>query len=100
MVMAMAMDDSGLSGELVITVGAAVGIENIKGHSLKLYPNPAVNELNVITEAGSTVSIYNSVGVRMDQFEVNSTEYRIDISDYPSGIYFVKNGDAVAKFVK
>jgi hypothetical protein len=100
MVKAMAKDDSKVYGmyELEITFG--VGVEDKSVSTLKVYPNPAVDVLNVVSEPNSTVAIYNSVGAKMDEAFVSTSEHRFNISSYPAGVYFVRNGKAIAKFVK
>ncbi len=99
-VVGTAMDDSGEKDVLDVIVGAT-GISQKSVSSLKLYPNPAVNELNVVlTSENSTVSIYNAMGQKMDQVVVTGSEYKFDISSYAAGIYFVKTGTSIAKFIK
>ncbi len=99
-VVATAKDDSGVTGVMDVTVGV-VGISQQSVETLRLYPNPAVNELNVVlTSENTSVSIYNAVGQRMEQLVVSGTEYKFDISSYAAGIYFVKTETAIAKFVK
>ncbi len=99
-VVAMAKDDSGVTEVMDVTIGGT-GISQQSVTTLKVYPNPAVNELNVVlTSENSTVSIYNSVGQKMDQVLVSGSEYKFDISNYTAGIYFVKAGTSIAKFVK
>ena len=100
-VVATAKDDSGVSGEMDVTVGGSVGIDQKSVETLKVYPNPAVNELNVVLSSeNTTVSIYNSVGQKIEQVVVSGMEYKFDISSYAAGIYFVKTGASIAKFVK
>jgi uncharacterized protein YjdB len=100
-VMAMASDDSEVFGTLNVEVTWGIGVEQHRVNTLKLYPNPAVNELNIVlSEENSTVSIYNSVGQRVKEIVVSGNEYRLDISSYERGIYFVKSGNLVAKFIK
>jgi len=100
-VIATASDDSEVYGLLEVEVTWPEGVEQHRVNTLKLYPNPAVNELNIVlAEENSTVSIYNSVGQRVDVVHVSGTEYRLDISSYERGIYFVRSGDLVAKFIK
>jgi hypothetical protein len=100
-IMAKTIDDSNVYGsfDLEIRVVGAVSSKTVQ--SLKVYPNPAINELNIVLpqEAGS-VSIFNSVGARMDEISVGSDVVSVDISNYPSGIYFVRSGHLVSKFVK
>lgn len=99
-VVALAYDDSGVEGVLDVTIGST-GISQKEVSTLKVYPNPAVNELTVELETGDgTVSIYNSVGQKMDQVVVSGNMYKFDISSYAAGIYFVKTETSVAKFIK
>ncbi len=99
-VVASAKDDSDVTGVMDVTVGVT-GISQKSVETLKVYPNPAVNELNVVLNAeNATVSIYNSVGQKMAQVVVSGSEYKFDISGYAAGIYFVKTGTSIAKFVK
>ena len=68
--------------------------------SLKVYPNPANDYLNVEGEMTS-IEIYNTVGQRMMTKQVNS-DTKIDLSGLNNGIYFLRvynNGEmAVRKF--
>jgi hypothetical protein len=100
-VIASAVDDSGIKGMREVKVSWPEGISQHSVNSLKVYPNPAVNELNVVlTKVNTVVSIYNSVGQKMDEVNVAGLEHRFDISSYAQGIYFVKTNDAIAKFIK
>ncbi len=76
-------------------------ISQNKLNTLKVYPNPAVNELNVVlTSENSTVTVYNSLGMIVDEVTVTGNTHKFDVSSYASGIYFVKTVDSVAKFIK
>jgi hypothetical protein len=101
-VYAMATDDSGIMGSLEVTLkGSSVGIEEQVMHSLKVYPNPAVDMLNVeYANDNSIVSIYNSIGVKMEEAFVYGGRHVFDVSRYPSGIYFVKSENSVVRFIK
>ena len=69
--------------------------------AFKVYPNPADTKLHVeFSSANTTVAIYNSVGIRMDEEVVFGTHHVFDVSRYPRGLYFVKANDMVVKFVK
>ncbi|MFH0756584.1 MAG: Ig-like domain-containing protein [Bacteroidota bacterium] len=100
-VVASAKDDSYITGERLITVTWPLGVPEQSVNTLGIYPNPAVSELNVVlTRENSTVSIYNSLGMKMDEVLVSGTEHRFDISAYAAGIYFVRTEGAVSRFVK
>ncbi len=101
MVYAMAKDDSKVMGSVQVDIGFSEGVARHRVNTLKVYPNPAVNELNVVlTRENSMVAIYNSIGLKMEEVTVTGTEHRFNISSYAPGIYFVKTGNTVAKFVK
>ena len=65
--------------------------------ALKVYPNPASADLNIILTtvkvASSNIIVYNAQGQVMNEIEINSNsgswKYTIDISDYAPGVYAV-----------
>ena len=61
-------------------------------NNLKIYPNPANDyiKLSAVGYQLSAVKIYNHLGILVEEFEVNSNEIEINISNYNSGIYFVE----------
>ena len=83
---------------------------DIKNHEYKLtvWPNPAINELNVKCSElrdESQLEIYNVLGeFILKKQSVNAKTQSIDISQLSWGIYFVKvitdKGICIAKFVK
>ena len=55
-----AVDESNARGKLEVTIGWPAGISPARTNTLKVYPNPASNELNIVLEReNSTISIYN-----------------------------------------
>ena len=101
MVIASASDDSNVKGTFDVVVGYPLGAPQLRMQTLNIYPNPAVDEINVVLSVeNNTVAIYSSVGKLMEKVLVAGTEYKFDISHYPSGIYFVKTGNEIGKFVK
>jgi len=100
-IMASTIDDSNVFGSFDLEIRIAGAVSNETTQTLKVYPNPAVNELNIVVgNDEATVSIYNSVGMRMTEMIADEDLITIDISSYASGVYFVKTGNLVAKFVK
>jgi len=83
--------------DLALTTSAAMP----EMASFKVYPNPAVRNLTVELNAPNTrVTIYNSLGVKMEEALVPGTRHTFDVSSYTKGLYFVKAGNVVVKFLK
>jgi len=86
-----------------------VGINNLEISNFNIYPNPATNDLTVITDNSSSLSnieILNSIGQTIYSSIIPKGQDRlnVDLTGYLTGTYFVKiqNAEAVVvkKFVK
>ncbi|MCX6182085.1 MAG: T9SS type A sorting domain-containing protein [Bacteroidetes bacterium] len=68
-----------------------------------VYPNPVSHQL-IVSNAGKieSVLLFNSIGQTMafSEFSVENTQMQIDMSQYPSGIYFIQINNQMKKFVK
>ncbi len=74
-----------------ITVEVATGIENPISENVKLYPNPANNQLNFENISGfETITISNIIGQTVLKSSINSNSHTLDISGLEQGTYFVK----------
>ena len=80
---------------------------NERDYNLKVYPNPAENEIIIEkTQLNSyeTLSVYSSEGKMMLKRNFCGTVNKIDISIWSKGIYLIKTGDRekseVYKFIK
>ena len=64
-----------------------------------LFPNPARDFVRVSTVNGqqSTVRVYNTLGMLVEEIEMNSEEIEINTASYNNGVYFVRvdNGSSV-----
>ena len=69
---------------------------------IKIYPNPANNEL--IISAGVTITsinIFNTKGEEVFKHTYNSEKISVDMDGLPSGMYLIKvNGEYAGKVVK
>jgi hypothetical protein len=94
--------DGSFTAVCEVTVSPPTGISNISEPRILAYPNPAGNELYISSLIpDSKLTIYNSLGRKMEEVIIKGTEARFDVSNYAKGIYFVKvNNDSVVKFVK
>jgi hypothetical protein len=87
--------------EDVSVIAAYEGTDAVDEHSqnLTLYPNPANDFVTLGGEALGTVRVYNALGQKVDEFEANGSELRINTTDYENGVYFVKSDENTLKFV-
>ena len=67
--------------------------------STTLFPNPANDFVTLNGENLGTVCIYNVLGQKVDEFEANGNELRINTTGYESGMYFVKTDETTLRFV-
>ena len=64
-----------------------------QNNEIRIYPNPVSNVLFVQTQGiiGGNYSIYNEIGQRIEDGDLNSLQkISIDVSSFSSGIYFVR----------
>lgn len=65
-----------------------------------VYPNPANDFVTVSGEGLNTVSVFNALGQKVDEFAGEGTQCKISTGNYENGIYFVKvNNGAAVRFV-
>jgi len=65
----------------------------LEQNTITVYPNPTAQYVNIrIGEIGfdDAYSIYDISGKKVIQGNINSTLTKVDLSEYPSGIYLVK----------
>ena len=59
-------------------------------NSLKLYPNPTANVLNVEGEGMSSIEVYNAIGQRVMMQEVNGNKAQLNTESMNNGMYFIR----------
>lgn len=80
-----------------------VGIEEgFKDEETKLFPNPGSDyiRLQLKSKPKYKLRIYNMYGKIMDVISSEGVECYINISNYPSGEYFVRNEFTTYRFIK
>lgn len=73
------------------------GIESVNKPNTTIYPNPANDFIRIKNSSSNTAIIYNIQGM-MRKVEV-SAEGKIDIRSFSPGLYFIKQGEHISKFV-
>ena len=66
---------------------------------LTLYPNPANDFATLKGEDLGLVQVFNILGQKVDESEANGTELNINTSSYENGIYVVKAGVKILRFL-
>jgi WD40 repeat protein len=83
--------------------------ENVDYSAINVYPNPASDYIEIslnkglkpLVQYGVDIQIFDMLGVIVLSVEQTSPSiHKIDISNLAPGIYFIKIGNRVAKFVK
>ncbi|MGE0078353.1 MAG: endonuclease [Bacteroidales bacterium] len=74
------------------TVSPSSGIDDVSTKSIRMYPNPFNDYLNIKTDNSgtTTVSITNIIGTAISQFNFNEDNYRLNTNNLKSGIYIIK----------
>lgn len=71
--------------------------------SFSISPNPATTtiQIHLSSNQQTTLAIFNLLGEIMREEKISGGESRIDVSDLPSGIYFMKTEkEMIGKFAK
>jgi hypothetical protein len=88
--------------KLSIKAGTSKNAENIISDAIKVYPNPTNDYLKIQGFEDLNIKsaeIYDVTGKNHQVVDVSNFQ-KIDVSQLPSGTYFLKIGDIVKKFVK
>ena len=99
------------NNSLLYNLDLPTGINEQTNTNFLIYPNPSTDiiTLNCKSSNGfeiSSIVIYDIMGVKIDMTEFNIIQVhsengiRIDASKLNTGVYFVKIGDRIEKFVK
>ncbi|MCB8995347.1 MAG: DUF4957 domain-containing protein [Bacteroidales bacterium] len=78
-----------------------VAVSNSLVSDINVYPNPASDILYIKSKGLSSISIYNSLGVRVKVVTQPENVTSVNISELVPGLYFVKTNDPalVSKFI-
>ena len=89
------------SCEALVTVEAGLSLSNNLFDNLLVYPNPSSDLIYLNTNFSLDYTIYNSIGQKIYD---GKTDYEIDISELPSGVYYFRfskdNQSTIRKVIK
>ena len=78
----------------------ATGVGENEQSNMYVYPNPAKESIRIVgLDTNTQVEIYNSLGELVKIMSVSS-EQEIGIRDLASGLYLVRCGNVMLRFVK
>ena len=68
-----------------------VGVVETMDNTIAIYPNPATDVVNITSDNNiKSITVYNNVGQIVTVENVESNIYRINTSDFETGIYFLQ----------
>ena len=71
----------------------------VSNSAMSLYPNPAVEQLNVTLNQNADIVIYNIMGQNVMNVEGHVGNNSINISSLNAGVYFISAGGDTQKFI-
>jgi len=96
-----------VSGDFITEMTIADGVITFQERNpIKLYPNPATDKITIESNyVNNKIEIYNNLGQNVYSCYSTDLTSEINVSEYPTGIYFVKlsnqNGKVTStKFIK
>ena len=89
----------------IASTNTNVGITLLDGNEPKwnIYPNPSTNEINItIPDAliGEKLMVYDEIGKLILERTLKDLSIQIETSAFARGIYFIKIGNEVMRFVR
>lgn len=97
--------DFGNSSTLNFTANYPLTYEEVHAHDqVNIYPNPSTGNLTIqlpqaMQEEIQTLEFYNVMGQKMKEMKSTGIKTHVDASGWPKGMYYVKAGKMVKKFV-
>lgn len=77
-----------------------VGVNEVSNNThMNIYPNPAVDQLNVVLNQSAEIVVYNLMGQAVKTVEGHAGANSIDLSSINSGVYFISAGSDTQKFI-
>jgi len=84
--------DNNIASNWIVSSNAIVSVEDVKTEQeLNLYPSP-VKDILTIESSGrmNILQLFDSQGILLRNFNVNSGTFSIDMTSYTPGLYILK----------
>ena len=81
----------------ILIENSTVGIEENEASSVRVFPNPATNMINVEAQGYEQYQLVNMLGQTVSSNSLNNGTAQINVSNLSNGVYFVRliNGNNV-----
>ncbi len=96
------MDSSETSFNVKVEQVSSVNDEQVTCSKPFVIPNPSSEFISISNPEGFKIELYNSLGKRINinsSIRYIATLVRVDVSNLPAGVYFVKINNHIQKFV-
>lgn len=91
----------GCESEVEVTVNVLVGVGENELSMTKIYPNPTESDLRIECKGMKEITVFMPNGQCVETISVNEDVYVLDMSDYKSGVYYLRiTGNNSAKVYK
>lgn len=75
-------------------------VEEVSATTFSVYPNPATSSFRFIAENDTMVEVIDMTGRMVMSVNAKAGENTVNVSELSNGVYFVKMGASIVKFVK
>jgi hypothetical protein len=80
--------------EAISNPATTVGVSEIGESTLKVYPNPATNDLNIdYDKAPYNVLLFNSVGILLQSEVAENPLHKMNVGHLNKGLYLIRIQD-------
>jgi len=96
---------AGTFARSIMTIDIAAVITDVEesgsGFTISCFPNPATDHIQISSQPGAEVVIYDLKGAIMDEFRASESSTKLNVANYKPGVYIITiNGDGSRKTMR
>jgi hypothetical protein len=92
---------TGIDPQTGFSEDCILGISDISEINISIYPNPASDIINIVTEIDAGIMIYDIQGrLIINEIQLYAGDNKLDVSNYKTGIYFIKISSVENSIIK
>lgn len=86
----------------LIRIGLTTSVEQLSANDIRMYPNPANQQLTLRSDAGELewIAVYDLLGAEKLRIPVAATEVVLDVNELAAGSYIVRGRTRNGQFAK